>query len=58
MKKKVNNIHEEKKDHWIYKHPEALDSLIRGLEDIKEGKVSKLDLDFLETAERLGEVLE
>lgn len=33
-------------EHWLYKNPEAMASLIRGLGDIKKGKVSKLDRDF------------
>ncbi len=33
-------------EHWLYRNPEAKTSLMRGLEDIKEGRVSKLDRDF------------
>ena len=36
------------KSEWIYKKPEAMGSLQRGLEDIKEGRVSELDRDFSE----------
>lgn len=34
------------KSHWIYTDPEAMASLQRGLEDIKEGRISELNRDF------------
>jgi hypothetical protein len=34
------------KSHWIYTNPEAMASLQRGLEDIKEGRINELDRDF------------
>lgn len=30
------------KDHWIYKNPKALASLIKGIKDIEEGRVQDL----------------
>jgi hypothetical protein len=35
-------------EHWIYKNPKAMTSVMRGLEDIKEGRVSQIDRDFSE----------
>ncbi len=32
---------------WLYQNPEALASVRRGLKDVKEGKVSKIDPDRL-----------
>jgi hypothetical protein len=32
---------------WLFKHPEALASVRRGLSDAKNGKVSKVDIDSL-----------
>ncbi|MBA3721372.1 MAG: hypothetical protein H0W88_03125 [Parachlamydiaceae bacterium] len=29
-----------------YKNPEALDSLLEGMEDAKEGRLRELDIDF------------
>ncbi len=33
-------------EHWLYKNPKAMASVMKGLEDIKEGRVGKLDRDF------------
>src|ERR1700730_8979974 len=33
-------------EHWLYKNSEAMDSVMKGLEDIKEGRVSELIRDF------------
>lgn len=30
------------KDHWIYKNPEALASLLQGIKDVEEGRVNDL----------------
>jgi hypothetical protein len=30
------------KEHWIYKNPEALDSLMRGIKDVEEGRLNDL----------------
>lgn len=35
-------------EHWLYKNPQAMNSVMKGLKDIKEGKVSKLERDFSE----------
>jgi hypothetical protein len=36
-----------KREHWIYKNPEALASLMRGIEDVKNGRIVDIDLSFL-----------
>lgn len=33
-------------EHWLYKNPKAMASVKKGLEDIKEGRVSSLRRDF------------
>lgn len=38
--------HVPEKDHWIYKDPEALASLMQGIKDAEEGRLVKLDIDF------------
>lgn len=34
------------REHWIYKKPEVLASLMRGIEDAKEERLVELDVDF------------
>ncbi len=36
------------KEHWLYKNPKAMASVIQGLEDIKAKRVNKLDRNFSE----------
>ncbi len=33
------------KEAWLYKNPKALQSVIKGLQDAKEGKIKELNLD-------------
>lgn len=35
-------------EHWLYKNPKAMASVMKGLEDIKKGRISELDRDFSE----------
>ncbi len=35
-------------EHWLYKNPKAMASVRKGLEDIKEGRISELSRDFSE----------
>lgn len=36
------------REHWIYKNPDAMASLMQGLEEAKEGKIVEMDTDFSE----------
>ncbi len=36
------------REHWIYKKPDALASLMRGMDDAKENRIVDLDIDFSE----------
>jgi hypothetical protein len=34
------------REHWIYKNPKALASLMKGIEDAKAGRIVEMDIDF------------
>jgi hypothetical protein len=34
------------REHWIYKNPEAMASLMRGIEDAKKGRIVEVDENF------------
>ncbi len=40
------------KDHWIYKNPEALASLMKGLKDAEEGRVRTISSEELDQWEK------
>jgi predicted transcriptional regulator len=42
----VISIFSNAREHWIYKNQEALDSLMRGMADAKDGRVVEMDIDF------------
>lgn len=53
MRKQHVNKHQDDvkipaRDHWIYKNPEVLESLMKGIEDAKKNRIRKLDIDFSE----------
>lgn len=34
------------REHWIYKNPDALASLMRGIKDAENGRIVDVDIDF------------
>ena len=34
------------REHWIYKNPKALASLMKGIDDAKNGRIVDVDIDF------------
>lgn len=34
------------REHWLYKNPKAMASLMRGIDDAKKGRIVEMDIDF------------
>jgi len=45
----VNEI--PKEERWLWEDPIALETVMRGLEDAKEGRISKIDAELLRDEE-------